>query len=134
MENIHRRILIIEDSESLVNVITSCFETFYTGFIFLNKEPVISTNEAVKAISENPCDIILLDHDLGSGNEGLEILEKISNKIKANEVRMLSTSISVITSKDLIKKYRQKGVEHFPGKNFLEIKKCLDDECKCHLL
>ena len=33
-----KKILIIEDSDSLVNVITSCFEEFYKdSFVFVNK-------------------------------------------------------------------------------------------------
>ena len=136
MGKIHKKILIIEDSDSLVNVITSCFEEFYKdSFVFVNKNPINSIGEAMKTIDKNHCDIILLDHQLtGNGSEGLEIAQKITGKIKKDGILVLSTSILVSTSSELISLYKKNGVLHFPGKNFLEIKECIDDKCECYAL
>jgi len=135
MENTHKRILIIEDSESLVKVTIDFFEVFYGDFIFLNNEPVVSIIEALKVINENPCDVVLLDHQLPDNeNGGLEIARKIAGKIKNDNILVLSTSVLVSMSQELINIYRENGVDHFSGKSSEDIKKCIDNECKCHLL
>jgi len=135
MENTHKRILIIEDSESLVKLTIDFFEVFYGDFIFLNNEPVVSVIEALKVINENPCDVVLLDHQLPDNeNGGLEIARKIAGKIKNDNMLVLSTSVLVSMSQKLINTYRESGVDHFSGKSSRDIKKCIDNECKCHLL
>ena len=137
MKNTHKnkRILIIEDSESLIKATMDCFDVFYRDFIFLNKKPVASVIEALKVINENPCDVVLLDHQLPDNeNGGLEIARKIAGKIKNDNILVLSTSLMVSTSPEMVSFYKENGILHFPGKIFFEIKDCLNGKCKCHLV
>ena len=119
----NNKLLIIDDSESIVEVLSLLFEE--EPFVLTRKVPTKSVSQAVYAIEEDAPNIILLDHNLDSGT-GLEVLDKINRN-----VTVLSTSISVMSSLQLTNAYREKGVKHFSGKNFKDIKKCLDGKCGC---
>ena len=124
-----KKILIIDDSEPIVDSLILLFEEFAEkeSFTLTRKVPIKSLGQAVSAIKEDSPDVILLDHNLGS-DTGLEVLDKINIK----GVEILSTSISVIISRELTETYRQKGVKHFPGKDFKNIRNCLHGNCGCY--
>lgn len=128
----HFKILIIDDSDGVIKSRIEGFKAFYEEegrYSFLTEDTTNSVNEAVETIKEVDCNAIFLDHCLtNNGDEGLVIAEKIKNNGKL----ILSTTACI--SRTLINLYKEKGVMHFPGKNFIEIKKCLDGECKCYLL
>lgn len=107
-----RKLLIVDDSEGIVSSLSLLFEGI-DGFVVVKKTPVLSVKDAILAIEETNPDIILLDHELSKGGgEGLEILQEIKDK-------------------GLKDAYRRNKIFHFPGKNILEIKKCISGNCGC---
>lgn len=125
-----KRVLIIDDSDSIVVALGLLFEN--AGFVVLNSEIMNSEEKIEVAIKMLKPDIILLDHDLGNRLTGLAI----ARKNLMNGLLILSTSISVTSSEELTKEYIKAGVDHFPGKTFSEIIKCIEcieGNCGCYL-
>lgn len=127
-----KRILIVDDLYSIVETTPELIEFFLGNFFSASGIATTSIDEAITAIKNYKPDIILLDHELTiGGNEGLEIAKIINTSSLKSETVVISTSTLVNSSWELTEEYRKNGVRHFSGKNFDEIKKCLEHKCNC---
>lgn len=134
MEKARKKILIIEDLDCVMKSLCLLFNELEKEILLTRNTTIKSVEQGIIAVKEDTPNIILLDHNLGQGDKGLEILEnkEISDKIRNKKILILSTSVAVTTCRELTEAYRQKGVEHFPGKDFKNIRNCLNGNCRCY--
>lgn len=122
-----KRILIIDGNENVVKFFLLLFSAL--RFTVINSGRLIERADIIKKIKHLKPGIIFLDHDLGAKDTGLDIAEIIPKK----NILVLSTSILVSSTRELTDSYRKVGINHFPGKDFDEIMKCIDGNCGCYL-
>lgn len=126
-----KKILIIDDHDSSIDSISLGLKEF--DFTILNKGVTLKVVSAVDKIRKLKPNVVLLDHSFdlnGKGDEGLRILRSLDAS-ETEAVEFISTSQTPIVDKEVREKYKELGVAHFSGKNFMDINTCLSGKCHC---
>lgn len=126
-----KKILIVDDDEGLVMMLPEFFNK--EMFVFVNDYPMenFELEQIVSLIKKEEPQIVLLDHSFSYSCNGLKVAQEISIIPPATQPLVLSTSIIVLTNDDLMSKYVQFGVSHFPSKDCLRIVNCVLEICDC---
>lgn len=126
-----KKILIVDDDEGLVMMLPEFFNK--EAFAFINDYPVenFELEQIISLIKKDEPQIVLLDHSFSHSCNGLNVAKEISVIPLVVQPIVLSTSIFVLTNTDLMSKYIQFGVRHFPSKDFLRIVNCTIGICDC---
>ena len=115
MENY--KLMIVEDDVFYGNILKSVFEV--TKMEILN---VKSGEECLLNIEKFHPDILILDHDLGCGLNGIETLKKIKSKNNRINVIILTNNENFL----VLKEYTNLGIFKFINKSNRPIIELLD--------
>lgn len=126
-----KKILIVEDDHGLVILVPEFFNKETFAFINDYSMENFELEQVVSLIKKEEPQIVLLDHSFSYFCNGLRVAKEISIMSPAIQPLVLSTSIFVLTNADLMSKYVQFGVRHFPSKDFLRIVNCVFGICDC---
>lgn len=101
VEKPKRKFLFVDDSESTLDNFRDIFPDSENVFVVR----CTSVEDVLKAIEDVKPDVLFLDHHLGGGDDGFEVVKRVGQN---SDLEIISTT----SRTDLIPDYKTMGVKH----------------------
>lgn len=104
------KVLFVEDDEVAIKYITIILKPYY------NLETVSDAENALKLVTQNQYDVLLLDINLGRGMDGVELMQRIKKIEYYKKVPIVA--VTAYASKSDKSEFLAKGFTHYISKPF----------------